>query len=147
MKRFLGALFLAGAVAVSGAAIAHEGAHDAKAAAKSEDKKAEQASKPVTVLGEVVDTGCYLGAGEKGTKHKGCAASCISNGMPMGLLTEGGELYLMTPPHGNMDAYNKLKEWAAAKVEVTGKVQERSGMKSIEVASAKQAPATETKTQ
>jgi type 1 fimbria pilin len=88
--------------------------------------------KTVTLRGEVVDTGCYLGHGATGAKHKECATKCIANGMPMGLLTADGALYLITMSHSNADAYNQLKGWAAETVEVTGVVSTRNGLKGIE---------------
>lgn len=130
----LGALVLLG----SGPAGAHEGAHGAAAkTAAAQPGKAKQ----VTLTGEIVDSGCYLGHAERGAKHKQCAQLCIRNGMPMGLLTASGDLYLVVPPHSKTDAYKKLQDWAAETVEVTGTVMERNGMKSIEVASARRPPA------
>ena len=126
----LSALLLFG----SGAVRAHEGEHTATPkTAAAQPAKAKQ----VTVTGEIVDTGCYLGHAERGEKHKQCAQLCIQKGMPMGLLTEAGDLYLLTPPHQNTDAYKQVKDWAAQTVEVTGTVMERNGLKSIEVASAR----------
>ncbi|TMQ65760.1 MAG: hypothetical protein E6K77_02070 [Candidatus Eisenbacteria bacterium] len=61
-----------------------------------------------TVTGEVVDTGCYLGHASKGASHASCATMCIDQGMPMGVLTQKGVLYLVTMNHDNPDAYNKL---------------------------------------
>jgi hypothetical protein len=137
MKRLVVAL--AGALLLVGStgAFAHEGEHGTPKATATQPAKAKQA----TLTGEIVDTGCYLGHGEKGAKHQQCAQLCINKGMPMGLLTAAGDLYLLVPPHSNTDAYKKVKDWAAKNVEVTGTVMERNGMKSIEVASAKLAPA------
>jgi len=73
----------------SGAALAHEDHAAAPQAAAAKPAKAKQ----VTVTGEIVDTGCYLGHAERGAKHQQCAQLCIRNGMPMGLLTEAGDLY------------------------------------------------------
>jgi len=102
-------------------------------------------AKPVTISGEVVDTGCYLGHAAKGEKHKECAAKCISGGMPIGLLTAKGKLYLLTPNHDNPDAYNKAKDMASSMVAVTGKVMERNGMSAIDVTDIKPAPVSTTK--
>jgi hypothetical protein len=135
MNRFTAVLAGALLLMWSAGAIAHEGHSTPETAAQ--PAKAKQA----TVTGEVVDTGCYLGHAEKGAKHQQCAQLCINKGMPMGLLTEAGDLYLLVPPHSNTEAYKKLKEMAAKNVEVTGTIMERNGMKSIEVASAKLAPA------
>jgi hypothetical protein len=101
---------------------AHEGAHAAAAKAGTQ-----------TISGEVVDTGCYLAHSARGEKHIGCATKCINQGMPMGLLTSDGRLYLLTLDHDNPDPYNKLKGMAGKNVAVTGMVMERAGMKGIDV--------------
>jgi len=98
---------------------------------------AHKADAPKTLTGELVDTGCYLGHGARGEKHVECATKCISGGMPMGLLTSDGTLYLLTMNHDNADPYNELKTIAGKMVSVTGMVMTRSGMKGIEAASYK----------
>jgi hypothetical protein len=85
-----------------------------------------------TVTGEVVDMGCYLGHAARGEKHVSCATRCLSQGMPMGLLTSNGTLYLVTLDHDNADPYNSLKNMAGKEVTITGGLLTRSGMKSIE---------------
>lgn len=85
-----------------------------------------------TVTGEVVDTGCYLGHAARGEKHISCATKCLQQGMPMGLLTSNGTLYLVTLDHDNADPYNSLKDMAGKTVSITGEVMSRSGMKAIE---------------
>jgi hypothetical protein len=92
--------------------------------------------KPQTVTGEIVDMGCYMAHEAKGEKHLSCATKCIANGMPMGLLTAQGKLYLITLDHDNADPYNKCKDWAAKQVTLTGSVSERAGMRSIDVTEA-----------
>jgi hypothetical protein len=101
--------------------------------------QADQASKhPArTITGEVVDTGCYLGHASKGADHASCATMCINQGMPMGVLTQKGVLYLVTMNHDKPDAYNKLKVMAGKNVTVTGHVYSRSGMTGIEIDSFK----------
>ena len=86
-----------------------------------------------TITGELVDLGCYLGHGAKGAAHKDCAAKCISGGMPMGVLTPEGQLYLLTMSHSNGDPYAKAKDMAAETVKVTGPVSKRDGMQAIQV--------------
>lgn len=103
-----------------------------------DEKKAgghEHAAKAATVSGEVVDMGCYVGHGAGGEKHRECAAKCIAGGMPMGLVTKEGNLFLLTLSHSNADPYNKLKDMAGKQVKVTGPSSERAGMKTLEVAS------------
>ena len=128
MKRFVGVLSLAGALVLVGI----------MAANAAEQKKAEaKAPKPVVMVGEIVDTGCYLGHEAKGEKHKECAATCVAAGMPIGLLTDKNALYLLIPPHENKDGYNKAKEMVGDKVEISGMPLVRGGLRAIEVASAK----------
>src|SRR5262249_7033133 len=94
---------------------------------------ATAATKQVTVKGEIVDTGCYLAHGARGEKHKGCADKCIANGMPMGLITSDGTLYLLTLNHDDADPYNQAKTLTAQTDEVTGHVLARNVMKALEV--------------
>lgn len=103
--------------------------------------KADPKSAAKSYTGEVVDTGCYLAHGARGAKHVECATKCISEGMPMGLLTEDGTLYLITLNHDNPDAYNQLKKMAAKTVSVTGTLSERNGIKGIDVTAVKLAAA------
>ena len=132
MKRFLGLLSLAAALAVVVFAVA--GAEETKAAT---EKKAEAAAKPMTVSGEIVDMSCYMAHAAMGEKHKECAVTCVAAGSPIGLLTDKGVLYVLVPPHDNKDGYNEAKKLAGDKVEVTGMPFARNGTKAIEVASTK----------
>ncbi len=124
MKRILGtslvlalAIFLSAALAFAANAPAH--------------KAAAPASK--TINGEIVDLGCYLGRGAKGAAHKECAATCVNNGGPMGLLTDKGMLYVLTMNHENPDAFNSAKKHAGDMVKVTGAVSIKNAMRSLEV--------------
>ena len=129
MKRIWTILAVAAAVACFGFGVV-----------SAEEKKAEGlGAKPATISGELVDMGCYVGHGAAGEKHAECATKCIAGGMPMGLLTKDGHLYLLTMAHGNADPFNKLKDLAGKQVKVTGPANERAGMKTLEVASAEAA--------
>ena len=130
MKKFIACLTVTAAV-FAGAALAHQAGSTAKVASTS------AAPKQVTLKGEIVDTGCFLAHGARGEKHKGCANKCIANGMPMGLLTSDGTLYLLTLDHDNADPYNQAKDMSAQTVEVTGTVLARNGMKAIDVTGVK----------
>ena len=107
---------------------------------KMDHKKTEE--KSITVQGEIVDLGCYLGHGALGQGHKSCADKCIAGGMPFGILTADGKLYLLTMSHENADPYNAVKKLAAEQVSITGPILEKNGMKAIEVEEAKQIAAT-----
>ena len=85
-----------------------------------------------TITGEVVDMGCYLGHAARGEKHVSCATKCLNQGMPMGLLTSNGTLYLVTLDHDNAYPFNGLKDMAGKNVTVTGELLTRSGTKAIE---------------
>ncbi|HYQ96713.1 MAG TPA: hypothetical protein VER38_06845 [Candidatus Eisenbacteria bacterium] len=128
MKRTTTAFAVLAVLGISYSASAHEmskhmpGAHDT----------AKQVA--ITMVGEIVDAGCYLGHAARGADHADCAKQCISGGMPMCLLTGQGTLYLLTMNHDNPDPYNKLKGMAGKTVSVTGDVMARSGMKGIDVA-------------
>lgn len=131
MKGTIGALTVLVMLGISYSASAHE---KSKHAAGAHDTSKHAAS---TIMGEVVDAGCYLGHSGRGKDHTECATRCIVGGMPMALLTKQGALYLLTMNHDNPDPYNKLKGMAGKTVTVTGVMMTRSGMKGIDVASIK----------
>lgn len=114
-------------------------------AAGAEVAMKKPAPPPATLTGEVVDTGCYLARGAHGEKHVDCATKCISEGMPMGLLTGDGKLYLITLNHDNPDPYHKLKDMAGKNVSLTGVVSTRNGVSGIDVTDVKLAAATPAK--
>jgi len=93
--------------------------------------------KTITVTGELVDLSCYLGHGAKGAGHQKCADTCLKKGLPMGVLTKDGKLYLILEDHAKADAYASLKTKAAKTVTVTGALHEKDGIKGIAVTSAK----------
>ena len=95
--------------------------------------------KQAVLTGEIVDTGCYLGHAARRAKHAECATKCVNGGMPMGLLTAQGAVYLITMNHDNADAYNKLKTMVGKTVVVTGSILSRGGMRGIDVTSFKPA--------
>ena len=86
------------------------------------------------VKGEIVDMSCYVSHGARGEKHAKCAMGCAKKGLPIGVLTESGDLYLIIENHDNADAYAAAKEKAASTVTVQGTVFEKNGMKAIQVA-------------
>lgn len=123
------------------AAIAAAAVMSVATAADQKSSHAHAATAVATITGEVVDTGCYLGHEARGEKHIGCATKCIANGMPMGLLTDKGELYLLMLNHDDADPYQELKKMAGKMVTVSGSVHQRSGMKGIDVTGVKLAAA------
>lgn len=83
---------------------------------------------PGTFRGEVVDLGCYLRQGGRGSIHLPCAQACLKLGRPAGLLTEEGEVLLLVVETGvTVD----LPSLAARVCDVKGSRVHRSGMRGI----------------
>lgn len=124
---------------------AHAAPTSNTAAKKTTTTMSHEATTPAkSVTGEVVDMGCYLGHEAHGEKHIACGTKCVANGMPMGILTADGSLYLITLNHDNADPYNKLKSMVGKTVTVTGPVNERGGVKGLDVTAVAAATTTTT---
>ena len=92
-----------------------------------------------TVTGEVVDMACYMAHPDTshGSSHKKCAEVCVKKGMPMGLLTDDKQVYLLLEDHDNPKAYAQLKDKAAEKVTVEGEKVTQGGVQGIVVEAVK----------
>jgi hypothetical protein len=95
------------------------------------------AQEPITVRGEILDLTCYLSKGSKGARHKTCAKMCAEKGLPMGILTESGDVFLLIEDHDDPDPYDALKKLAGRDAEVSGKRYEKDGLRSILVQGSK----------
>jgi len=88
LRKFVTALGLAAATTISTPALMTS----AHAAAN---------AKPVEIKGEIIDTWCYLSGvmgGQDavvGTSHHTCALWCAAGGIPVGVLTEEGDIYMV----------------------------------------------------
>jgi hypothetical protein len=135
-------IVLAMVACLTGLAVGIALAHEDHAAGHS-----AAAVKNFEYTGELVDMGCYIGHTAKGEKHSECASKCIAGGMPMGLVSGNGRLFLLTMDHANPEAYNKAKGMAGKRVKIGGPVHEKSGISTIDVVSAEiaSAPATAAK--
>jgi hypothetical protein len=87
----------------------------------------------MTIQGEILDMACFVAHGMKGVDHAACALKCVKEGQPMGLLAEDGTVYLLYAGHKDSSAFDKAKDFAGKKVEVTGKQASQGGIKGIEV--------------
>lgn len=116
------------ALALSGAAWAHEGEkHDT-----AERKGAEE----VTMKGEIVDMNCYSAHDGKGAKHATCAKECALGGAPIGLLTENGTVYLLLENHSKpklKKPYTEARGKVAETVTIMGDLYKRGGLPAIVV--------------
>jgi len=91
----------------------------------------------VTVQGEIIDMACYMAKGSRGPSHKACAQMCAKKGVPIGVLTDAGEVYLLLDDHNNPDPYDDAKKLAGERAEVSGKKFSKQGVSSIVVAGIK----------
>jgi len=80
---------------------------------------------------------CYLSKGSRGASHKACAQLCAKRGVPIGVLTDGGELYLLLDDHNNPDPYDDAKKLAGERAEISGKRFNKQGVASIVVGAVK----------
>lgn len=87
----------------------------------------------MTVQGEIIDMACYMAKGSRGPSHKACAQMCAKKGVPIGVLTDGGEVYLLLDDHNNPDPYDSAKKLAGERAEVSGKKFSKQGVSSIVV--------------
>jgi hypothetical protein len=96
----------------------------------------------VTVTGEAIDTWCYysgvMGGPDAvvGTAHHTCALWCSAGGIPVGLLGDDGQVYMVLKIEGD-DASNggdtQLK-FASHQITADGMLYERDGIKYLVVA-------------
>jgi hypothetical protein len=98
---------------------------------------AAPAQEAVTVQGEIVDMACYMTKGSHGASHKACAQFCAKRGVPIGVLTDAGEVFLLLDDHNNPDPYDAAKKLAGERAEIAGKKFSKQGVASIVVDSAK----------
>ena len=95
------------------------------------------AGKVETLKGEIVDYSCYLQLGKHGGKHRDCGQKCLKAGMPIGLLTEEGKLYLLMEEEHNQrrDKQTNFRDTAVTNmayiVEVSGTVSEVDGQRGM----------------
>ncbi|HVO24262.1 MAG TPA: hypothetical protein VMW56_11595 [Candidatus Margulisiibacteriota bacterium] len=95
------------------------------------------AQEDVTVQGEIIDMACYMAKGSRGPAHKACAQLCAKKGVPIGVLTDAGEVYLLLDDHNNPDPYDGAKKLAGERAEISGKKFSKQGVASIVVGGVK----------
>jgi hypothetical protein len=95
------------------------------------------AQEEITVKGEILDLTCYLSRGSKGERHKTCAVMCAKKGLPIGILTESGQVYLLIEDHDDPDPYADAKKLAGQQAEISGKKYAEGGVAAIQVKQAK----------
>ena len=121
MKRMLTSLCGAAVAAGLGiTAFAHDGKH-----------KEGGGGKEVTVVGELIDTACFVAADgdARGTEHAECATKCMASGVPAGILPQKSKdaqamMFLLTNPR-------PLAKHAAKTIKVEGTA--HAGMHAMDV--------------
>ena len=96
-----------------------------------------RAQEDITVQGEILDMACYMAKGSVGPSHKACAVLCAKKGVPIGVLTDTGEVYLLLDDHNNPDPYDDAKKLAGEHAKINGKKYNKQGVASIVVSEAK----------
>jgi hypothetical protein len=100
-------------------AFAHEDHEKEKLAAAAEK----------TITGEIVDLMCYADHSATGEKHAKCAATCIKNGGPVAILSDG-KTYLVVGDHKPMN--DQLAEYAGKTITLKGKLASNGGIPMLE---------------
>jgi hypothetical protein len=92
-----------------------------------------------TLNGEIVDLACYIPHPEtsKSASHRKCAETCIKKGLPMGLVTDDKQVYLILEDHDNPKPYAQLKDKAAQKVTIEGQKVANGGVQGFVVGAVK----------
>lgn len=96
-----------------------------------------KAQEETTVQGEVLDMACYMSKGSRGSSHKACAQMCAKKGVPIGILTDADEVFLLLDDHNNPEPYEAAKKLAGMRAEIQGKKYVKQGVASMVVSGAK----------
>jgi hypothetical protein len=92
----------------------------------------EHKGKPVTIVGTVIDTGCYMSHDAIGEKHTECATTCAKAGVPLAIVDGAGKIYIpIAADHKNPNG--QLMPFIEKKVKVTGTSLEKGGLEGIAI--------------
>jgi len=84
------------------------------------------------VRGEVLDMTCYIAYNMSGPEHAADARECIRKGLPVGIKSETGKVYLLTgKPRHSVNA--ELADYAAQIVTIRGKETARDRIAQLQV--------------
>jgi len=91
-----------------------------------------QEGETITLTATVVDMSCKVVYDLSGDDHRMCAQVCFDQGIPLGLMSEDGTIYLpVTMAMGSERGDKDLRDLAEQTVTVTGRVMERGGVHAI----------------
>src|SRR5262249_12417943 len=94
--------------------------------------RAVASAQEILVTGEVLDMTCYIASNLSGPDHAKCARDCIRSGLPAGIKSQDGKVYLLTggPGHSIND---ELADYAAKIVTIKGRPSVRDGFAQLQV--------------
>jgi hypothetical protein len=86
-----------------------------------------------TLVGEIVDSKCYLGVMNPGqlTPHRACAIRCLSGGVPPVLLVrqkDGPPVYLLLVAADGKPVNQQILDLVAEPVQITGEIERQGGL-------------------
>ena len=91
------------------------------------------AGNEMTITGQVVDLNCHTTNGASGAAHKACAQACAKAGVPLGILSSDGTIYVPVSSKPGDPQNSKLLQYAEGKVTVTGTHRFVNGLHTIEI--------------
>jgi predicted lipoprotein with Yx(FWY)xxD motif len=94
---------------------------------------AATAGTEMTITGEVVDLNCFTTNAASGAGHKACAQACAKAGVPLGVLSSDGTIYLPVSSKPGDPQNSKLEPFVEGKVKVTGMHRMANGLHTIEI--------------
>lgn len=87
----------------------------------------------MTITGQVVDLNCYTTNGASGAGHKACGEGCAKAGVPLGILSSDGTVYVPVSSKPGDPQNAKLSAFTEGKVTVTGTHRMSHGLHTIEI--------------
>ena len=94
---------------------------------------AATAGNEMTITGQVVDLNCFTTNGASGAGHKACAQACAKAGVPLGILSSDGTIYVAVSSKPGDPQNAKLEQYTEGKVKVSGTHRMVSGLHTIEI--------------
>ena len=91
------------------------------------------AGNDMTITGQVVDLNCYVTNGASGVGHKACGEACAKAGVPLGILSSDGTIYVPVSSKPGDPQNPKLAAFVEGKVKVTGTHRMSHGLHTIEI--------------
>ena len=92
------------------------------------------------IVGEVIDTVCYVSHDSRGPDHAECARMCAREGISLGILEEKSGRVFISMPVDHTNPNVKLLDHVARRVEVVGTLYSKGGLRGIFVESVRELP-------